>query len=229
MLTPLNIVNTNNDVNVKNDNNLNALTKNSLLSRDAFLKLFIEQLKNQDPLNPMKNYEVSAQLAQFSSLEQLYNLNKDFQKFIEVTKKATYFQGIGLIGKNVEYEGDKIYKSENDNDIKIKFKLSEDAVSVNLNIYDEKGNLIRTLKFDNLTKGENSVTWDGKDLKGDNVPEGIYNYEVIAYNFKGEPVDVTSFGSGKVTNIRYDDDKKEALFKVNGDEVEIDKIISISD
>ncbi len=214
-----------------NSNNIeDTLTlsqKNSLLSRDAFLKLFIEQLKNQDPLNPMKNYEVSAQLAQFSSLEQLFNINKDFQKFIEVSKKAAYFQGVALLGKTVKYQGDTIFKSK-DGSPTIEFKLHDKAIEANINIYDQKGNFVRTLKLDKLTKGENSVKWDGKDYKGNEVPEGIYKYEVVAYDYKGNPVDYTPFGNGIITNIRYDDVEKEALFKINNDEVSLDRIISIT-
>jgi len=221
------IQNTQNSSN-KIEDTLTLSEKNSLLSRDAFLKLFIEQLKNQDPLNPMKNYEVSAQLAQFSSLEQLFNINKDFQKFIEVSKKAAYFQGVALLGKRVKFQGDTIFKSK-ENPVTIEFKLHNKAIEANVNIYDQKGNFVRTLKLDKLTKGENSVNWDGKDYSGKDVPEGIYKYEIIAYDYKGDRVDYTPFGNGIITNIRYDDVEKEALFKINNEEVSLDRIISITD
>ncbi len=204
-----------------------TLQNNDLLSRDAFLKLFIEQLKNQDPLNPMKNYELSAQLAQFSQLEQLYDINKNFDVFTKSLNKSSYFQGIGLIGKKVEYEGNKIYK-EGDNPVKIRFNLNDDASQVNINIYDGNNNFIKSLELQDLTMGENSATWDGKDVNGNIVPDGIYKIEIIGYNREGEQVGYTCFGFGYVTSLRFDQDSNEALFKVNGEEITIDKIMSIS-
>ena len=213
----------------KNDeikNISNTLKKNDLISRQAFLRLFIEQLKNQDPLNPMKNYELSAQLAQFSSLEQLYNINNNFKEFKNELNKEVYIQGINLIGKKIQYIGNEIYKS-GDNPIEIKFKIDDNATNGSINIYDEKDNLVKTLKVNNLTKGENFVTWDGTDINGNKVPDGIYKYELIAYNDKGDQINYTGYGSGPITSLRFDPDTNNAIFKVNNEEITLDKIISI--
>ena len=218
-----------NDVNTKSslDKLESAFKKSDLMSRDAFLKLFIEQLKNQDPLNPMKNYELSAQLAQFSSLEQLYDINKNFTKFTKSLNKASYFQGIDLIGKKIKYEGNEILKSGN-KPVNIDFKLSDDVADANINIYDEEDNYVGTIQLHDLTKGENSATWNGKDATGNLVKDGIYKYEIIAYNGEGDKVDYKAYGSGLITNLRFDPDTNEALFKVNDEEISIDKIVSIS-
>ncbi len=79
------------------------------LDRDAFLKLLITQLRNQDPLSPMEDKDFIAQLAQFSSLEQMQNMNKSLDAFL---RNQTAFQAVGLIGHTVEginpKSGDKV-------------------------------------------------------------------------------------------------------------------------
>jgi flagellar basal-body rod modification protein FlgD len=74
------------------------------LDRDAFFKLLITQLQNQDPLKPMEDKEFIAQMAQFSSLEQMNNMNKNFNKLMDVQRIN---QNSSLIGKTVEKSGDK--------------------------------------------------------------------------------------------------------------------------
>lgn len=72
-------------------NSQGSATKNTELDKNAFLNLLIAQLKNQDPLNPMKDQEFIAQLATFSSLEQMGNMNKNMEKSFS----------IGLLGANI--------------------------------------------------------------------------------------------------------------------------------
>jgi flagellar basal-body rod modification protein FlgD len=220
------------DINKTQDTSQNTdiLKDTKILDKDDFLKLFVTQLKNQDPLNPMENYEVAAQLAQYSSLEQLVNINSNFQKFINLSSMNSYFQGINLIGKHVEYEGDKfIFKPDanGNGSVDIKFKINEASSNLNVNIYDENGNYVKTLEVDDPNLGENIVKWDGKDSKGQLVKEGVYKYEVLGYNEDGEQVDYTPYGYGSIDSIRYDKDKNEALVKVNNDELDITKVFNV--
>ena len=72
----------------------------SFIGKEGFLKLLITQLQNQDPLEPMSNEDFAAQLAQFSSLEQMQNLNESFGQLMDLTRISG---SANLIGKNVEY------------------------------------------------------------------------------------------------------------------------------
>ena len=72
----------------------------SFIGKDGFLKLLITQLQNQDPLEPMSNEDFAAQLAQFSSLEQMQNLNESFGQLMDLTKISG---SANLIGKSVQY------------------------------------------------------------------------------------------------------------------------------
>ncbi len=74
----------------------------NIVSKDDFLKLFTTQLQYQDPLKPMDSTEFTAQLAQFSSLEQLFNLNKNMEQSINYQESLNNGMIINLIGKNVK-------------------------------------------------------------------------------------------------------------------------------
>ncbi len=74
----------------------------SIMGRDSFLLLLVTQLQNQDPMNPMDDKDFAAQLAQFSSLEQMMNMSESLDA---VGRSATFGQALSLTGKWVEYSG----------------------------------------------------------------------------------------------------------------------------
>jgi flagellar basal-body rod modification protein FlgD len=87
-------------INQYSADNLNKATKPNELGKDDFLNLLVTQLKNQDPLEPIKNEEFVAQLAQFNSLEQMMNLNKSFEQMLSLQQLT---QASGFIGKQVSW------------------------------------------------------------------------------------------------------------------------------
>ncbi|GAE24257.1 flagellar basal-body rod modification protein FlgD [Halalkalibacter wakoensis JCM 9140] len=75
-----------------------------ILGKDDFLKILITQLQNQDPANPMDDREFIAQMAQFSSLEQMTNMNQAVQKFVQLQSSQSLVQHSELIGKQIEWK-----------------------------------------------------------------------------------------------------------------------------
>jgi len=201
----------------------------NFINQDEFMKLFVEQLKHQDPLNPMDSYEMAAQLAQYSSLEQLVNINKNFEKFSEINSLNSFFQGINLVGKEVNYVGDKIYfdPQSNPDGMDIKFSLDETAEDLTLNIYDENDKLVKSISVPGLEKGENKIHWDGKNFANQDVTKGTYRYEIIGYNSDGDIISFTPYGNGLVESLRFDKDSASTLVKVNGDEIAITDIFAL--
>ena len=78
------------------------------LGKDDFLNLLIAQLKNQDPLNPLKDTEFIAQLANFSSLEQVSNMNKNLEEFLKQQQYQNSVAAVSMIGKEItSVDGEK--------------------------------------------------------------------------------------------------------------------------
>jgi flagellar basal-body rod modification protein FlgD len=82
-------------------NSTTARVLNKELDRDAFLQLLVYQLQNQDPLNPTDNGEMIAQLAQFSALEQMNNLNESFTTVSESMDRLNFVSASALVGRTV--------------------------------------------------------------------------------------------------------------------------------
>ena len=85
---------------VQNTQQNDTVFGQEFIGKDGFIKLLITQLQNQDPLEPMSNEDFAAQLAQFSSLEQMQNLNDSFGKLMDLTRIGS---SASLIGKGVSY------------------------------------------------------------------------------------------------------------------------------
>ncbi len=198
------------------------------LGKDDFLTLLTVQLQNQDPMSPVDNADFIAQLAQFSSLEQLENINTNLQNGIDLdlllTQVLNNTAAAGLIGKTIVAEGGEVYLNESGSS-EIAFDLASAADHVVIRITDESGVVVQTLRQDDLGEGRNHVTWDGEDALGHRRSEGTYSVEVEAYDAEDNPIDVTPLLVGEITGVRFDDG--EARLLVAGLELGIGEIVEI--
>lgn len=170
------------------------------LSKDQFLKLLIEQLKHQDPLSPMQNTEFTSQMAQFSQLEQLYNVNTNLGTMAQASVSANNAQALGLIGKEVKAAGNSI-DIKNGNVPELTFSLPENASDASISVSDAKGNVVATIDSGAKDKGENAVKWDGRDAAGQPVASGTYTFSVNAHNLAGDAVTATTYMKGIVQSV----------------------------
>ncbi|MDY0274909.1 MAG: flagellar hook assembly protein FlgD [Desulfomicrobium sp.] len=174
--------------------------KNDALGKDAFLKLLVTQLQHQDPLNPLDDKEFIAQLAQFSSLEQMTNVADGIKALTEKTAQQDMLSAVNYIGKNVTASGSTMTKIGNAT-TPVFFTLSDTAATVYANVYDDNNNLIRTEKFTSMQAGEFQFTWDGTDYNGQMVPNGQYHVYFGAESPTGSAVFVDTEVSGTITGL----------------------------
>ncbi len=179
---------------------------NEVLGREDFLLLLVTQLSNQDPLNPMDGQEFAAQLAQFSSLEQLIDIGDTLNT--NGAMNGLLAQGInsgvaaGLIGKEIEAEGHDIFVTEGDVGT-IRYELGDSAASLSIEIKDESGQLIQTIDLGQRGKGEHQFKWDGKDADGNDVVNGKYTVDIKATDANGNDVNARSFMQGQVDRVTF--------------------------
>jgi flagellar basal-body rod modification protein FlgD len=182
---------------VQNTANAAALGKND------FLKLLIEQIKNQDPLNPIENTEFTAQMAQFSSLEQLFNINDGIQNLTQYIASLNNTQALNLIGKEVVATGDNVHVKDGKG-TDIRYTLDKDAQSVTITIMDDAGLPVRTISKGAQGAGAQKVSWNGLSDFGSPLKDGLYHYTVTAHDNLGNLVDATTFTTGVVTGINFE-------------------------
>jgi len=194
-------------------------TSASTMGKDDFLKMMIAQLQHQDPLNPLDGTEFTAQLAQFSSLEQLSNMNTQLETLGLYQSSLNNTQSISLIGKEITATGNVIKVDGASADLA--YNLSETA-NVTISIYDEKGNLVDTLEPGTQQEGENSVAWDCS-----NVAVGNYTFEVSAKDANGNAISAYTMLTGKVTGVSFEEGFP--VLSVNGQDISFGNIISVNE
>lgn len=190
------------------DASLTGEIMNSSMGREEFLKLLLVQLQMQDPLDPMKHDEMIAQLAQFSSLEQLENMNIGLERNLEMDlllgQLLNNTLATTLIGKAVRVRGDAFVLSE-DKPASLGYGLEADAASVSVSIYNADGKRVATIEDLGRTKGEHTFSWHGRDDQGNRLLAGSYTFSVEATDGEDGSITAEEMLVGVVDGIRYRD------------------------
>ena len=197
------------------------------MGKDDFLSLLVTQMRNQDPLDPMKGADFAAQLAQFSSLEQLTNINSSLDQSLTanaiMTNSINNALAATFIGKEVRASASS-FQYQGNGPVNLGYSLPSSGGKATVTIYDDAGNVVRTLNG-NTTKGLNTVSWDGKNERGETVGSGSYTFKVQATDKSGAALDATTYVSGKVSGIRFKADG--AVFVIDGVEIPLSNILEI--
>lgn len=177
-------------------------------TQDRFLTLLITQLRNQDPLNPMENEQITSQLAQLSTVQGIQQLNDTLLALSGQMDMSQSMQAAGLIGKPVLVPGSKISLGSNPEnpDLKVATPFGVDLMStadkVVVHILSSSGAAVRELELDINEAGVYSFEWDGRDNNGQALPDGAYNVEVKA-SLADAPVAAEALRYGVVDSVAY--------------------------
>ena len=166
-----------------------------------FLNLLVVQMQNQDPMEPMKNEQFLAQLAQFSSLEQMVNMNETLTGLSLLQASINNSQAVNLIGKSITVLGNSIRIEAGDTS----FSLAGEAESVTVTVKDGNGATVRTVELGPRGAGNHDFAFDGRDAEGNALEDGDYTFEVTAVDADGESFSVSTFTDVVVEGISFSD------------------------
>lgn len=199
-----------------------AIGKTSLDQVD-FLKLFVAQLKFQDPMQPMDNYQMASQMAQFSMVEGLNKMTESIKNMETSQSSANQLQAASLVGKNVEVKGNGLTVSGGK--VSEGYYQLEKAGRVAVNIFDSRGSLVRTLELGAQDTAKQKLAWDGKNLAGTTLPDGQYSFKVTAVDEKNQAINVTTTMTGRVDGVSFD--SGGTRLKIGSKQVLLSEIIAI--
>ncbi len=216
-------------MNVNSVGNTNAAAPNTALQaqnaavqQTQFLELLVAQMQNQNPLEPMEGTEYMTQLAQFSSLEQLTQVNQGLGVIAEGQAGMISGQAVDLIGKDVTYSGNALVLGE-DQSVDITYQLNSAAEDLTITVYDQNGVRMGTVPHGPRAAGMNRHTWDGTVVtaNGDEqrVPAGTYTYELEAtrtVDGREAPVTSITYGAARVTGVTYENGYPELMLGDTG-------------
>jgi flagellar basal-body rod modification protein FlgD len=194
------------------------------LGKDDFLKLLITQMRYQDPLSPMDNTQFLAQMAQFSSLEQMQNLNESFDQSMLISQSLNNSSAAGFIGRHVRASGDGVTLGTTGS-VELGYFLPAEAATVSVTVLDDQGREVRTLAADGTAAGAHRLEWDGADLDGRRVAAGSYTFEVSAKDVDGIDINATSVVTGLVEGITFKNGS--AYLLVDGREVPLSEVLEV--
>ncbi len=163
-----------------------------------FLKLMIAQLKNQDPLNPLDNSQMTSQMAQISTVDGIERLNATLKMILDGSGENQALQAAALVGHNVLVPGSGLVRAGG---VAVGgIELAEPADRVTVTIKDAGGNTVRTLELGGKAAGSHGFAWDGLTNAGSQAADGAYTVSASAR--RGEAsVAATALQLGVVSSV----------------------------
>jgi len=178
--------------------------KHNQMGKQDFLKLLTVQLQNQDPLNPMDQKKFAADLAQFSQLEQLANMNKTLEDQSSLNPIQSKFLASSFLGKTITTKGTSVVYDGQSSQVNLPFSLASEAKNVVIRVLDEKGQMVAQIDKENLSAGNHQILWNGDSTDGQKAGKGTYTFEVRAWDESMKQFMGETKSSGEVKAVSFE-------------------------
>jgi len=183
-------------------------TTNSIQSaQNQFMTLLTTQMKNQDPLNPMDNAQVTSQLAQLSTVTGINQVNASINAMNANFQASQSLQAANMIGHGVFVPGNSIALTSTTNSSGVSstsgalgLNLPQNITSGKVSITNAAGQVVKTINLGSMSQGVQTVSWDGSTDAGGVAPAGTYSYSVTAAS-GASPVTPTNLEFGMVSSV----------------------------
>lgn len=192
--------------------------------QERFMSLLVAQLKNQDPMEPMDNAQVTSQMAQLNTVTGINNLNTSVTSMSSAFTASQTVGATSMLGRTILTEGNTMQLA--DGKALGSMELNQSADSVQVNVLDKQAKVLRTLDMGAQAKGTHQFEWDGKDSSGSAVAAGSYTFEIVA-SAAGQKADVTALTVSQVQGLRNTGSSGTKLLTNTGAEVSVTDIKQI--
>ncbi|MEC4721373.1 flagellar hook assembly protein FlgD [Noviherbaspirillum sp. CPCC 100848] len=167
-------------------------------TQDRFMKLLVTQMKNQDPLNPLDNAQVTSQMAQLSTVTGIDKLNTTLQALQGSYQTSQTLQATDMIGHGVLVPGSDIALVEGASVFGVDIPESIDSMQVTIRA--PGGQVVRTMNMGAQEAGTLPLTWDGKTDKGEDAPDGVYKFQISAVR-EDKAIATKTLSFGEVSSV----------------------------
>lgn len=167
-------------------------------TQDRFIKLLVTQMKNQDPLNPLDNAQVTSQMAQLSTVTGINKLNDTVSALSTSFLAGQSLQAASLVGHSVMIPGNQITLNNGTAVGGVSLPQAVDGVVVN--IKDASGQIVHSVDLGPQQGGVLPFQWDGKTDSGSTAANGTYTFDVVAAQ-GGKKVDATALSVAPVASV----------------------------
>lgn len=178
--------------------------KNELgMNSNDFLKLFIAQLQNQDPLSPSDPTQMMSQLAQLSQVEQSYNTVTALNNLLTAQNNNTAMSAVSFVGGTITAVGSDAY-FDGTNAASLQYAMPVATTSGTLSISDASGNVVRTVDLGAQSTSTTTYAWDGTDGQGNTLPAGKYSFAVSGVDASGSTQKATTYTTGVADGVKFE-------------------------
>lgn len=149
----------------------------SVLDKDAFMKLFLAELQNQDPTDPMDTDKMITQTANLTTVESMENVQKSIGNLVSTFQSTSGMDTISAVGKVADTGLDAFNVTEGGQDIDFELFFETDYTQAEIFVFDSTGNVVKKFIVEDGKAGMSPITWNGTDQNGNPVDAGIYKIE----------------------------------------------------